>query len=788
MTPHASPDLLEQVFILPADATLVALADLSPRVQAMVGCRDGGGGQVAVSRPGFRVTTRLITPTLAALLQEFRQPSRLTDAVLRFSRAQARDPFETLEAAFDALAVFIGDRVLVSPDSPSASALAPSLGTGQALGEYEVERLVSALVDTEVYQALTPAGTPAAIKFARRAAPEAVASGLAREARILEHLGGGYSPALIEHGVQGGRSFIAMEWRSGVSVAVAAHQARASLDRRRLHRLCANLLSAYGWLHERGVIHGDIHPGNICVAEDGGVTILDVGRSHIVQPMSPTAGSSRLQVDTVPEPMRAGVPYFYEPEIARALHERAALPPATEHGEQYSLAALLYYLLTGVHYVDLSPEHAVLLGQIIASPPLPFVARGLEPWPQGEAVLATALSKDPAGRFASVVHFRDAFLAAGATQGLAAVPRGPVDAASRLLDECLGLARAWDGPAANEAVAAAPAIDLAWFTHRAAQVRDDPELMADADVWACRAHAHGDSDWNVDAISAEIHRARGDTDAQRRSVSAFLVRCEGLSADLDYLGGRSGALTTAARLLEATATSAIDRQPLAWWARRTVEEMWRTLDAWPVISTCRPLPHLGMAHGWAGVLFATLRAARAVGMPPPSGLAGRLEQLARLARPGGRGVCWPGTLPLAGITARTPSMAPGWCSGSAGHVWLWALAHEQLGEPRFRALAERAGWHAADHAASNPDFCCGTTGRGFALLRLYQATGAAEWLAEAQRLAHAAAVQWRGRPGSRSLRTGTLGTALLLVELEAPERTVLPMFGQSTLRACSERR
>ena len=153
-----------------------------------------------------------------------------------------------------------------------------------------------------------------------------------------------------------------------------------------------------------------------------------------------------------------------------------------------------------------------------------------------------------------------------------------------------------------------------------------------------------------------------------------------------------------------------------------------------------------------------------------------LDQLAALAEPAGRGVRWPGTLPHAGAKGWTPPLAPGWCSGSAGHVWLWALAAEHFGEARFRALAERAGWYAIDHPAGNPDFCCGTTGRAFALLRLYQMTGAADWLTHAERLAHQAAVCWRDRPGSLDLRTGSLGTALLLVELEAPERAMLPML------------
>ena len=71
------PDILELLFTLPADARLLPLTELSPRIRATLGCTGSGEGQVAVSRPGFRVTTRLISPHLAALLQEFRQPSRL---------------------------------------------------------------------------------------------------------------------------------------------------------------------------------------------------------------------------------------------------------------------------------------------------------------------------------------------------------------------------------------------------------------------------------------------------------------------------------------------------------------------------------------------------------------------------------------------------------------------------------------------------------------------------------------------------------------------------------------
>jgi hypothetical protein len=754
-------EVLEQPFVLPADATLTPLAELSPRVRATLGPIEGGDEQVAVSRPRFRVPTRLITPEFAALLGEFREPSRIADAVLRFSRARERDPFETLEDAFDALALFINCRVLVPADSPTADGVVATLASGQGVAGYEVERLVSALDDTEVYLARTGARTPVALKIARPGAPEAVAAGLAGEARILEHLGGGSSPALVEHGSHRDRPFVAQEWRPGPPVSVAAQQVRAGAhSRRRLHALGRDLLSAYAWIHDRGVVHGDIHPGNVIVGDDGAVTILDFGRSHLLTSATPDA-----------DPARAGMAWFYEPEMASALRAGAFPPPATKLGEQYSLAALLYYVITGLHYAELSPEHDLLLAQVVDRPPLPFTARGLEPWPAVEAVLATALAKDPAERFPSVGHLRDAFDQAGRERRRAPAERfAPADAAARLVAD--HVARA----GRTSARSSGTALDLAWFTYRTALARGDADLLASADVWASRAAANGAPDWALAAVTAAIHRARGDAAAQSASAIAFESAWEGAGGGLDLLGGRSGALAAAARVLEGMVGTDADSAPLARLVRQTIEETWRTVDAWGPVADCPELPHLGMAHGWAGLLYATLRACRSTATPHPGGVGERLDQLADLAEPSGRGVRWAGTIPHAGNAARTPTLAPGWCSGSAGHAVLWVLAHDEIGDRRYLDLAERAALYAIDHPAGDPDLCCGTTGRGFALLHLYQATGEERWRYEAERLALSAAAAWP-EAGPIGLRRGPLGTALLLVELEVPECAVLPMFG-----------
>lgn len=56
--------------------------------------------------------------------------------------------------------------------------------------------------------------------------------------------------------------------------------------------------------------------------------------------------------------------------------------------------------------------------------------------------------------------------------------------------------------------------------------------------------------------------------------------------------------------------------------------------------------------------------------------------------------------------------------------------------------------------------------RGFALLRLHQLTGDMRWVADANRVVARAP----------SVRLPALDTALLMAELKAPERAILPPF------------
>lgn len=526
----SEPDagLSETLFMLPPDAQLVEVCDLSLRLQAKIG--PAPPGHVVVSRPGFRVTTRLVSPDLARLMDRFREPRSFVDAVLDFSQAEARDPFATLEDAFDALATLVDGRVLVPADSPDAQAIAPSLATGQAFGGYEIVALVQALEDSEVYRALAADETPAALKIAR---PGGKLS-FAHEARILERLRGGDSPRLLEVGEAHDRRFLAMEWRPGAPIATVAQQARASGDRSRSHALVAALLAAYGRLHARGVLHGDIHPGNILVADDGRVTLLDFGRARVG-----AAGGTDIS--------RAGIAHFYEPEMAAALAAGRLPPAVTAPGEQAAVAALAYLLLTGLPTVDATAEHGELLTRIAGRPPLPFTARGIDAWPQVEQVLARAMAKDPAARFPDMTAFAEAFAAASAprrTRGRP-VPEGLLGAALHRARE-VWTQQVWADAAEPEA------LRLTWLALRGALAWDDPDLLAAADVWAARS---GDG-WTAWAVRADLARARCDRTGETRALETFTQRAPPGEAPLSVL----------ARLLDGAGAREVEPTPFAAWA------------------------------------------------------------------------------------------------------------------------------------------------------------------------------------------------------------------------------
>lgn len=184
-------------------------------------------------------------------------------------------------------------------------------------------------------------------------------------------------------------------------------------------------------------------------------------------------------------------------------------------------------------------------------------------------------------------------------------------------------------------------------------------------------------------------------------------------------------------------TPLVDTAAVSRLGAPAMAELWRTIDGMPPIAEGAVVRHLGVAHGWASFLLATLRWCRIARVPMPPSLVDRLEQLAALARTEGLGARWPWTLEPSRSGAG--ATMPGWCKGSAGFVHLWTTAHTVLGDDRWEDLALKAAWDCYATPTKISQLCCGLSGQAYALLAMYTHTGQSRWLSAASELGTRAA-------------------------------------------------
>jgi len=185
-----------------------------------------------------------------------------------------------------------------------------------------------------------------------------------------------------EHGSQDGTDFYAMGYVEGISVLdLLDHQVDIG-EGLSLHIAC-QVGAALQHMHEKGVVHRDMKPGNLVVDQDGTVRIIDFGLAKVMKGMREDTADS----------MTVGTPEYMSPEQARGI---ADLDIRTDI---YSLGVSLFQMLTGDLPFQGTPEE-VLVAQVkqelamtpqqmrCISPPVQFVIR-------------KAMAKDPELRYAT---------------------------------------------------------------------------------------------------------------------------------------------------------------------------------------------------------------------------------------------------------------------------------------------------------------------------------------------------------------------------------------------------
>lgn len=208
-----------------------------------------------------------------------------------------------------------------------------------------------------------------------------------REFRALSRLQHPNVLQVFDWGLRGDRPWYTMELIEGHDLReVGEEWAHLSPEDRflRVQSVLVQAARALAYIHDRGLVHRDITPGNIMVRPDGVVKLMDFG---VVKDL----GTDMTAVGEV-----VGTVAYISPEqiSGDGLDARADL---------YSLGAVLYLLLTGKKPFTAHTLQGYLEKHLHETPKAPHLVEPTVP-PHLEEICLRLLEKDPSDRYASATH------------------------------------------------------------------------------------------------------------------------------------------------------------------------------------------------------------------------------------------------------------------------------------------------------------------------------------------------------------------------------------------------
>lgn len=208
-----------------------------------------------------------------------------------------------------------------------------------------------------------------------------------QEAQAAANLSSPYIVNIYDWGRDGDSYYIVMEYVRGTDLKTAIQQ-RGNIHPRKVAEIGSQVCSALSVAHGYDIIHRDIKSANIMVQGDGNVKVMDFGIAQAGHP-GMTQDSSVL-----------GTAHYVSPEQAQGKKLTAA-------SDLYSLGIVLYEAATGQLPFD-GPDVVSVAMKQVSDPPVP--PRQINPNidPQFEAIIMTALQKNPDDRFATAKEMQRA--------------------------------------------------------------------------------------------------------------------------------------------------------------------------------------------------------------------------------------------------------------------------------------------------------------------------------------------------------------------------------------------
>lgn len=383
----------------------ILLVDQDPEVNQQLKLRlEQAGYRVVVAESGAKALEAIVHQPLDLILMELLLPglrglellqmirsarSRLELPILILS--SCTDP-DTMVAAFDLGA----DDFMTKPFNPEVvlarirsqitlaatrKASAPKQQNRIGGGRYQIERLIGIGGFTQTYLArdLHRPGNPRCVVKhlnmgnregggkEHKKVMEVAKAAFEREAEILEKLGSHpHIPKLLAHFEEDGQFYLVQEFIQGSSLRQQANQGVIWSPAQTAYFLC-ELLQILTFVHQHGVIHGDIKPSNIIQTQGNKrthFTLIDFGaikhirdqpNEHITSfigttgyaPYEQYAGRPRFNSDIfalgrvavemstgilpeVGEPLEEAIPFGFGDPCLLAILERMIAPDADE--------------------------------------------------------------------------------------------------------------------------------------------------------------------------------------------------------------------------------------------------------------------------------------------------------------------------------------------------------------------------------------------------------------------------------------------------------------------------
>jgi YVTN family beta-propeller protein len=206
-----------------------------------------------------------------------------------------------------------------------------------------------------------------------------------RESKVAASLDHPHVIPIYQAGDEGGLLFLAMRYVEGTDLARLVAE-EGALEPRRALELLSQVAEALDAAHAQGLVHRDVKPSNVLIAQAAGREHCYLGDFGLTKRAGSLSGVSA-----------AG-------EIVGTLEyvapEQITGDPLDERADIYSLGCVLHECLTGQAPFPRATDVALLWAHVHEQPTPPSKARPGLP-EELDAVLARALAKDPGRRYDS---------------------------------------------------------------------------------------------------------------------------------------------------------------------------------------------------------------------------------------------------------------------------------------------------------------------------------------------------------------------------------------------------